>query len=94
MLVNPGSSIPLVEQDTKKKNDQFLDYLLGDKQEVSAYWEFMVRSGFNFRAYDSIEPLRGCNLNKINYGNHSIVWVTPDKVFITLQKNLLFTSST
>lgn len=87
--ISPKSS---EEHDMKKKNNQMLADLLGVKQEVSVEWEYMIKSGFNFRAYDSIEPLRGCNLNKINYGNHSIIWITPDKVFITLQKHLLFTT--
>ncbi|MCG3165332.1 MAG: hypothetical protein POELPBGB_01095 [Bacteroidia bacterium] len=81
------------EQNSKNANNLFLADLLGDKQEVLAEWELLVKSGFNFREYDSIEPLRGCTRNKINYGDYSVIWTSADKIFITHQKHLLFTNS-
>ncbi len=95
-VMSPQEITPNVsaELNSKKETNQFLENLLGKLQFMSAEWETMVRAGFNFRDCDSIEPLRGCNRNKINYGNYSIIWTSPDKVFITHQKHLLFTSST
>lgn len=87
-----AASLALVLPTNKEFNNQLLKSLLGNKKDIQVSWEWMVSSNFNFRDYDSIEQLRGCERNKINYGDYSLIWVNADQVFITLQKNLLFTN--
>ena len=77
----------------KKKNDSIFSAVLGDKKEINVPWIELVQQGLDLTAYDSIEKLPHYNVNKANYGNYSIVWVSPDLILITTQKQLLWTST-
>ena len=76
-----------------RREELILSQLLTGKIEVEINWEYISQLGFDFTAFDSIEKLPHCELNKANYGAYSILWTQADKILITNQKYLLWTST-
>ncbi len=73
-------------------NELILVRLLDGRREIEVPWIIVSERGFDFNAYNSIEKLPHCELNKANYGAYSILWTQADKILITNQKHLLWTS--
>ncbi|MEJ6491421.1 MAG: hypothetical protein QNL60_03055 [Flavobacteriales bacterium] len=73
-------------------NELILVRLLDGQREIEVSWTIVSERGFDFNAYNSIEKLPHCELNKANYGAYSILWTQADKILITNQKHLLWTS--
>ena len=78
-------------QERKQRTIQFLSTLLGNETSVETDWEKLPEE-VDLKAYDTVELLPHCKLKKANYGNYSVVWVSAEKLLITNQKNLLWTS--
>ena len=73
-------------------NELILVRLLDGRRVIEVSWTIVSERGFDFNAYNSIEKLPHCELNKANYGAYSILWTQADKILITNQKHLLWTS--
>ncbi len=93
-VINPvDSNISLSIKSAVTREELILSQLLTGKKELEINWEYISQLGFDFNAYDSIEKLPHCELKKANYGNYSILWTQADKILITNQIHLLWTST-
>ena len=74
------------------RNEYILSTILRGQKQTEVSSSYMTGIGFDLNAYDSREKLPHCDLYKLTFGNYSIVWSQPNKILITHQKHLLWTS--
>lgn len=81
-----------IEKTFINRNEYLLTTILRGQKQTEVSTSYMIGLGLDLNAYDSREKLPYCDLHKLSFGNFSIVWSHPNKILITQQKHLLWTS--
>ena len=82
-----------MEKTFVNKHENILFNILRGQKQTEVSTAYMTGLGLDLNAYDSREKLPHCDLYKLTFGNYSIVWSQPNKILITQQKQLLWTST-